>query len=123
MQQISASDYLGKRVRLRAWVRSQDVEAWAGMWMRVDKDQTMLAFDNMQNRPIKGTQSWRQCEVVLDVPNDATGIFFGVLLSGPGEIWINDVSFEVVGKEVPVTSQLPQAHTLPARPTNLKFTE
>ncbi len=123
MQQISASDYLGKRVRLHAWVKSQDVEGSAGVWMRVDKEQTMVAFDNMQNRAIKGTQPWKQCDVVLDVPNDATGIFFGILLSGSGEVWMNDVSFEVVGKEVPATSQLPQAHALPTHPTNLKFTE
>jgi hypothetical protein len=124
MQQISASDYVGKRVRLRAWVRSQDVGDWAGVWMRVDKDKTMVAFDNMQNRAIKGTEPWKQCDVVLDIPEDASGIFFGILLSGSGEVWMNDVSFEVVGKEVPVTSPLPpQAPKLPAHPTNLKFTE
>jgi hypothetical protein len=30
MQSISATDYVGKRVRLRAWVKSQDVSDWAG---------------------------------------------------------------------------------------------
>jgi beta-lactamase regulating signal transducer with metallopeptidase domain len=123
MQQINASDYVGKRVRLRAWVKSQDVAGSAGVWMRVDKDQATVAFDNMQNRAIKGTQPWKQCDVVLDVPQDATGIFFGVLLSGTGEVWMNDVSFEVVGYEVPVTSRSPLASTLPTHPTNLKFTE
>ncbi|MGB8030395.1 MAG: hypothetical protein WCF30_12120 [Terracidiphilus sp.] len=123
MQSISASDYVGKRVRLRAWVRSQDVGDWAGVWMRVDKENTVVAFDNMENRAIKGTQSWKQCDVVLDVPEDATGIFFGILLSGSGEVWMNDVSLEAVGKEVPVTAPPPQAPELPARPTNLKFTE
>jgi hypothetical protein len=124
MQEISASDYVGKRVRLRAWVRSRDVGDWAGVWMRVDKDKTTVAFDNMQNRAIKGTEPWKQCDVVLDVPEDAFGIFFGILLSGSGEVWMSDLSFEVVGKEVPVTSPLsPQAPKLPARPTNLKFTE
>ncbi|MGD0098533.1 MAG: M56 family metallopeptidase [Terracidiphilus sp.] len=123
MQQISASDYVGKRLRLRAWVRSQDIGEWAGVWMRVDKEQTMVAFDNMQNRAIKGTQPWKQCEVVLDVPKDATGVFFGILLSGSGEVWMNDVSLEVVGNDVPVTSQLPPAATVPTHPTNLKFTE
>lgn len=123
MQQVSASDYAGKRVRLRARVRSQDVGEWAGVWLRVDKDKTTVAFDNMQNRAIKGTQPWEQCEVVLDVPEDATGIFFGILLSGSGEVWMNDVSFEVVGNDVPVTSHSPLASTLPAHPTNLKFTE
>ena len=51
MQSINAGDYAGKRVRLRAWVKSQNVVEWAGVWMRVDKDKTAVAFDNMQNRP------------------------------------------------------------------------
>jgi beta-lactamase regulating signal transducer with metallopeptidase domain len=124
MQQISASDYLGKRVRLRALVRSQDVGDWAGLWMRVDKGATMVAFDNMQSRAIKGTQPWKQCDIVLDVPEDATGISFGVLLWGSGEVWMNDVSFEVVGKDVPLTSPATrQGQTLPTHPTNLNFTE
>jgi len=123
MQQISASDYLGKRVRLRAWVKSQEIEGSAGLWMRVDKDKTVVAFDNMQNRAIQGTQPWKQIEVVLDVPEDATGVSFGILLSGTGEVWMNDVSLEAVGKDVPVTTLAPQAPALRTRPANLKFTE
>ncbi len=122
MQSISASDYVGKRVRLRAWVKSQDVGDWAGVWMRVDNEKTTVAFDNMGNRPIKGTQTWKQCDVVLDVPDGATGIFFGILLSGSGEVWMNDVNLDIVGKDVPVTGA-PQALRLPTQPTNLKFTQ
>jgi hypothetical protein len=124
MQSINAADYAGKRVRIRARVKSQDVAEWAGVWMRVDKDKTMVAFDNMQNRAIKGTQPWTAYDVVLDVPEDATGISFGVLLRGAGEVWINDVSFEVVGKEIPTTNPAPvQTPELPSHPVNLKFTE
>jgi beta-lactamase regulating signal transducer with metallopeptidase domain len=124
MQTVSATDYTGKRVRLRAWVSSQDVGDWAGVWMRVDKDNTMVAFDNMQNRAIKGTQSWKAYDVVLDVPADATTISFGVLLSGEGEVWMNDFHFEVVGKETPVTSpEPPQRPKLATHPANLSFTE
>jgi hypothetical protein len=120
MQSISATDYVGKRIRLRAWVKSQDVADWAGVWMRVDKEQTVVAFDNMQNRSIKGTQSWSMYDVVLDVPQDATGISFGVLLTGTGEVWINDLSFESVGNDVPVTASSAQRAN---HPVNLKFTE
>jgi hypothetical protein len=90
--------------------------------MRVDKEKTTVAFDNMQNRAIKGTQPWKAYDVVLDVPHDATGISFGVLLSGAGEVWMSDVNFEVVGNGVPVTSSV---HTdrLPSHPVNLNFTE
>lgn len=53
MQSINAANYTGKRVRLHAWVKSQEVADWAAVWMRVDKDKEAVAFDNMQNRRSK----------------------------------------------------------------------
>ena len=122
MQSIDAANYAGKRVRLRASVKSQDVGEWAGMWMRVDKGSGAVAFDNMQNRAIKGTQPWSTYDVVLDVPEDATGISFGILLAGSGEVWVDHVTFETVGKETEVTSPNPK-HALSKSPVNLNFTE
>jgi hypothetical protein len=103
MQSIAATQYAGKRIRLRAWVQSKDVTDWAGLWMRVDKGQTSVAFDNMQQRAVRGTTPWTTYDVVLDVPADATGISFGTLLSGPGEVWLNDVKFDTVGQDVSTT--------------------
>jgi len=123
MQMIAANEYAGQRVRLRASVRSQDVSSWAGIWMRADKGTAMVAFDNMQNRAIKGTQDWKRCDVVLDIPADATAIAFGILMSGTGEVWMSNVSFETVGKDVPTTNLPQTAPTLSNHPTNLKFTE
>ena len=122
MQMINAADYAGKRVRLRAWVKSQDVADWAGVWMRVDKESTTFVIDNMQKRPIKGTQSWTMHDVVLDVPQGSTGIAFGILLSGTGQVWMNDVTFEVVDDSVPVTA-VPFQSKASDHPVNLKFTE
>ena len=119
MQSIDAANYAGKRVRLRTSIKSQDVGEWAGMWMRVDKGPTAVAFDNMQNRAIKGTQAWSTYDVVLDVPEDATGISFGILLSGAGEVWVNHVTFEIVGKETEVTSKPP----LSKSPVNPNFSD
>ncbi len=113
MQDINASHYAGKRVRITAFVRAEEVHDWAGLWMRVDKDSLVVAFDNMQGRPIKGTVGWQSYEVVLDVPADATGIFFGVLLSGSGSMWLNNVKLEPVGSDVAVTGKALQ------RPQNL----
>jgi hypothetical protein len=120
MQMFSASKYAGKRVRLRGWVRSQDVSDWAGLWMRVDKGTAVVGFDNMQQRPIKGTLEWTTYDVVLDVPADATRIAFGVLETGPGEVWINDLTFQVVGPEVATTGMLPVTAAADA-PVNLGF--
>lgn len=103
MQSFGADKYAGKRVRFSAVVKSQTVEDWAGLWMRVDKGSQSVAFDNMQNRSIRGTNEWQQYEVVLDVPQDATGISFGVLLSRTGTVWMSDVKFEIVDAGVPTT--------------------
>ncbi|HWC16256.1 MAG TPA: hypothetical protein VG498_04550 [Terriglobales bacterium] len=121
MQSFRAEQYLGKRVRLTGYIKSAAVREWAGLWMRVDKGSSSVAFDNMQDRAIKGTTDWHRYEVVLDVPKDATGISFGVLLAGPGAVWLNSTSFEVVESDVPTTGR--DGGTLPDRPTNLNFKE
>lgn len=119
-QFFKASDYEGKRVRLRAWVRSKDVSSWAGLWMRVDQDDKTAAFDNMQNRAIKGSTDWKMVDVVLDVPKKATDIAIGILLDGPGEVWMSGVKLEAVGQDVAVTD-MHQTNAMPAGPENLDF--
>jgi hypothetical protein len=119
MQEFSAAQYAGKRVRLRASVKAEEVADWAGLWMRVDKGSAIVGFDNMMDRPIKGTTTWQDYEVILDVPQDATGIAFGVLLNKSGSVWLNSVKFESVGLDVPTTAKAPAR--LPEGPANLNF--
>ena len=121
MQQFTAEQYLGKRVRLSGLVKSQEVTEWAGLWLRVDKGKEMVAFDNMQDRAIKATTDWRRYEVVLDVPKDASGIALGILLTGTGEVWLNGARFEVVGPDVAVTGS--SNAKPPEKPVNLDFAE
>jgi hypothetical protein len=104
MQTFSAEKYLDKRVRLTGFVKSESAD-WAGMWMRVDGPEPgkPLAFDNMFNRQIKGTNDWKRYDVVLDVPGKATEIAFGVLLNGKGTVWFDDFKFEEVGNDVAIT--------------------
>jgi hypothetical protein len=104
-QLIRVDNYRGKRVRFSAYVKTRAVEGTgAGLWMRIDGDGGLLQFDNMQSRRITGTADWRLVSVVLDVPNNAAGIAIGLLLSGSGEAWIDDASFDVVGSDVPSTN-------------------
>ena len=121
MQQFTAEQYLGKRVRLSGLLKSQEVAGWAGLWVRVDSGKDAVAFDNMQNRAIKGTTEWHRYEVVLDVPKNATGIALGILLTGAGEVWMNGARFDVVGPDVAVTGSN-NAKT-PDKPVNLDFAE
>ena len=120
MQSFDPGEYLGKRLRLSAWVKAKDVKSWAGVWMRVDaKDKMSIAFDNMQSRPIQGTRDWKRYDIVLDVADNASGISFGILMEGEGKVWLNDLQFEIVDASVPVTSTYPSSQL--KKPTNLDF--
>jgi hypothetical protein len=103
MQGASPNKYLGKRVRMTGYIKSADVVDWAGMWFRVDKDASSIAFDNMETRSLKGNNDWKKYEIVLDIAGDASQLAYGVLLSGTGKVWFDDIQFEIVGKEVPTT--------------------
>jgi len=121
MQMCKAEQFHGKRVRLSAWVKTDNVTGWAGLWMRVDGPEAkMLAFDNMQSRPIKGTWGWTQYNIVLDVAPDAKDIAFGILLEGTGGVWLDDLSFETVDRSVPTTGSI-GGGDLAAEPNNLDF--
>lgn len=119
MQSIRADEYLGRRVRLSAFVRTNGVSDWAGLWLRVDQRSGVQTLDNMQNRPIRGTTEWAEHHVVLDVPPDAASLHYGVLQSGPGTTWLDDVRLAIVDSTVPTTI----AGSLAGRPTNLALDE
>ena len=124
MQQSNPDKYLGKRVRMTGYVKSENVAAWAGLWLRVDQagSQQPLSFDNMGSRPIKGTTGWKKYEIVLDIPTNASLIAYGTLLDGTGQVWFDNITFEIVDKSVQTTDA--KNYKNPATqsgPTNLDF--
>jgi len=122
MQTFLAEQFRGQRVCFSGALKSKDVEDRVGLWMRVDGQvgTEPLAFDNMADRPIRGTTDWAHYEVVLDVPAEAQAIALGVLLIGKGEAWISDLNVEMMGPEIEITSR---TEALQARPQNLDFSE
>jgi RNA polymerase sigma factor (sigma-70 family) len=92
---ISAGPYLGKRLKMSAFVKTKlENEASAQLWLRADGAWKNRAgcFDNMYERAIEGTTEWVKYEVAVDVPATANRVVFGVLLNGIGEVWIDEVS-------------------------------
>lgn len=124
MQQSKVNEYLGKRIKMTGYVKSTDVKKWAGLWLRIDGStkNEVLSFDNMQKRAIKGTTDWTKYEIVLDVPSSATQMSFGALIEGTGQIWFDNLSFEIIDDSVKVTSYFNTKPTqLTDQPSNLKF--
>lgn len=121
MQQFKADRYRGKRLKLSCFIQTQDVEGFAGLWMRVDSaSDDVLQFDNMSNRPITGTRPWNHYTIVLDVPENSAVIAFGVLLSGRGRVFMDQFSFEEVDEKIESTAMGTEGF-LADEPVNLLF--
>lgn len=91
VQTVSAARYVGGRVVLAGWVRTEAASA-AQLWLRVDAGRTVVALDNMSDRPISSTTPWTEYRLVLDVPDGASALAFGFLLKGGGRGWVDDLS-------------------------------
>jgi ketosteroid isomerase-like protein len=133
-QRFAADEYGGKRVRLSGWLKSVDVGE-AALWVIVEGERRLLVFDGMAGRTIRGTTDWKLYSIVVDVPVEAKRIGIGMHVWGKGQAWVDDLSLEVVDKNVPVTNvdvglssiDDPALANLPEpsrkRPINLGFEE
>ena len=96
MRSFDAAPYRGKRVGLTVAIRSGD-GAQAQAWMRVDRrDGAVGFFDNMGDRPIRDAD-WSVYAITGGVHADAEFINFGVMLVEGEEVFVDGVTFEVLG--------------------------
>jgi hypothetical protein len=107
-------DFRGGFVELRGYLRLQDVSGNAGLWLRQDVDGKSVAFDNMQSQQITGTHEWAQYLITLPIKPQAQEIFFGVLVTGTGTVWADDLELLVDGKPIAEAVSAPVPPGLPA---------
>jgi len=116
-QTISARNYRGQRISLKLYLRGDSVAGQAVPWLRVDSLLSVLSKAEASGiLALTGSQDWTPYELVLDVPEEASVISFGVALNGAGTVWIGDVQLEAVGDNVPTTNMFDLAE-----PVNLNF--
>ncbi len=123
VQNLVPGNYAGKRLKMSGYIKTSEVSGWGGFWLRIDgqKSSDPYVFDNMSNRKIKGNTDWVKCEIIVDVPKKATNIAYGALLSGDGQLWFDDLSFEVVDQTIATTIPYPKENAPQNQPTNLAF--
>lgn len=110
-------DAVGKTAHFSAWIKTENVlNGYAGIWWRVDgqtegqgKPPQQLAFDNSQARFIMGkpdalngtlrgatgTTAWTLYQFDLPVDATAKNINFGVLFTGTGTAWVDNMKIEL----------------------------
>lgn len=101
------ANYAGKKIRLEAFMKTKDVKgSHAGLLLRVDTEETSVAFDNMKAQAITGTNDWKKYSIELDYPEEeAKMIYVGGILVGSGEAWFDD--FQVFIDNISITKLKP----------------
>ncbi len=102
----------GKKFRLSGYIKTEALtKGYAGMWLRVDgKNGKQLFLENMKKFGISGTNDWKRYSIKFDVPEDAIKISMGVLMSGTGKAWFDDLKITLDGE---LYQQTPPAIAVP----------
>lgn len=119
MQTCTAKEFIGKKIRMTGYLKSENVKDWTGLWLRIDGNDKSkpLGFDNMYDRRIIGTTDWTKCEFEMQVPLESETMNFGALLVGSGKIWFDNISFKVIS-----SSDNPKSTTYKLKgPVNTNF--
>jgi C-terminal processing protease CtpA/Prc len=93
-------DFTGQTLELRGFLRTEEVSGYIGLWLREDGDSGTLALENMSSQQVKGTHDWQEYSITLPVHADMRALVFGVLLSGTGKAWADDLQLLVDGKAI-----------------------
>ncbi len=91
------ADRQGDFVELRGWMKSEDVEEWFGLWLRLDGNGGVLSLDNMQSRNLSGTTEWTEYRTKIYLAPETRTFVAGALMSGSGTLWVDDLSLWIDG--------------------------
>ena len=90
--------YIGRRVRVSAYIKSDDVVGSAGVIASASQMGQAVARSNRRDLqpPVRGTLDWMRYSAELTVPAGADTLEMGVLLQGRGKVWIDDLKIEPI---------------------------
>jgi erythromycin esterase len=102
-QTIDATPYRGKKIRMKAAVRSDVQEpGFAFFRLVIEPDVLQSAhdgspplFDSLDQFRIASSQ-WEILQIETEVPEDANTINYGMYLRDYGTVWIDDVEIEII---------------------------
>ena len=102
-REIPLDAWRGKRLRLSLRLKNDgNVHAWSRISFRYG-DGKQLFTDTQRN--IAG-DAWEAHQFVLDVAGDATALVIFVGLEGTGKVWVEGLTLEPAGADVPLTPAL-----------------
>jgi hypothetical protein len=101
IQTINARNYLGKRVKLSAFIRTENVKDFACLILspqnKID-DFWNNSFNNSDDKKtfLQGNHAFKKIESYLNVNDNAGNLVIGAMIKGEGKIWIDNINLEII---------------------------
>lgn len=100
ISKVLPMNFAGKTIQLKAFLRTENVTDFVGLWMREDDEYGFIEFDNMQSRHLNGTNDWQEYSVTLPVNAAGKQLNFGAFVTGTGTAWIDGMQLLVDGTPI-----------------------
>ncbi len=95
------NQYKGKEIKLEGYIKTLDVkDGFAGLLLRLDKDNQSVGFENMYSQNLSGTNDWKKYSVTLPFRDDANLIYVAPFFIGKGTAWFDDFTLTIDGKNI-----------------------
>jgi hypothetical protein len=100
-QTLPAAAHRGRTLRLSAWLRTEGTTgnrfgSGAGLKLHSARGGYPLDVAEMRRDAVHGTTGWTRYEIHLRVPPEAEQLEAGLVLFGPGTVWVDDFALDVV---------------------------
>jgi C-terminal processing protease CtpA/Prc len=106
-------EFTGKTVEFCGYLRSSEVSGGViAMWMRVDTASGSAGFKTTEGEKVSGTNDWKEYRISLPLAPEGERLFFGVLLTGTGTMWADDLQLLVDGKPIAEAPKRPVPKTV-----------
>ena len=91
----------GRTLRFSAWLRTERVTGnslggGAVLMLQAMRSGTPVAHNHMRGAAVKGTTDWQRYTITLAIPQQIDDIEIGAMLFGPGTVWLDDATLEVL---------------------------
>jgi hypothetical protein len=88
----------GKRVRVRAMIKGENVTGGAGVFVNAGHFDQRRQYFQMESMklPLQGTSGWLSYATTLKVPVEADMLEYGVRFEGAGTVWVDEITLEVL---------------------------
>jgi hypothetical protein len=98
----------GARYRMRAWVKADHVQGYAGWYLHVgNQAEPMMMAPTL--RAGDGTFDWKEVSLDFTAPAEADRVSLGTVLRGTGTAWFDNLRFECLSpNRIRVTTHPPE---------------